>query len=354
MVQALLREMELQQNYLHGPLTSVYFGGGTPSVLEPQQIQQLLQQAQQLWGVETDAEITLEANPDDLSLPYLQQLRQAGINRLSIGIQSFQEANLRLMNRSHTAAAARAAIPMAREAGFEQLTADLIYGVPGNSLAQWQQDLEELISYQLPHISAYCLTVEPNTAFGRWQQQGKFTELPEEQTVEQYEYLVERLQQVGYEQYEVSNFALLGFRARHNSTYWHQQPYLGIGPGAHSFNTHQRQYNLSHNTKYIKAIEAGAVPATVEQLSATDLLNEYLLTRLRLKEGFLLRDVEAAFKVDLLQLKKQAIEQGVQQDLLQVSKGRLSVTHKGRLLTDHLAEQLTFGPGELAASSHRD
>ncbi len=280
---ALLQELELQKDYLEGAeITSVYFGGGTPSLLTISELEQIFSKMQSLHRLHPQAEITLEANPDDLSVELLHDLRNyTPVNRLSIGIQSFHEADLRWMNRAHSAAHAFACLDAALATGFDNLTIDLIYGAPTTTDQVWQENLDIAFRLGVPHLSCYCLTVEEGTALGSFVRKGQALPVDEEQAARQMEYLMAATAAQDYEQYEISNFAKPGHYAQHNSSYWRGQPYLGIGPSAHSFNGRSRQSNLAHNAGYIKSLEAGIVPFEVENLSAEQRYNEYVLTSLR-------------------------------------------------------------------------
>ena len=303
MCDALIREMHLQRDYLNGAaLSSIYFGGGTPSLLPPQQLERLLETAFSLFNVEQDAEITLEANPDDLDLTTLTALRNTPVNRLSIGIQSFSETDLRLMNRAHSEKQARNALEMALQVGFNNLTADLIYGIPGSSDQQWAQNIEILTSYGIPHISAYCLTVENQTALHHFVQKGKVPPVDEAQAVREFDFLIAILEEKGYLHYEISNFAQPGNFARHNSNYWRQIPYLGIGPSAHSYNGQHRQWNIAHNARYLKVMQEETPGIWFEQelLTPPQRYNELVLTSLRTIWGLSPQDIPDDFRAHFL------------------------------------------------------
>lgn len=288
MLAAIGRELtERQGEVREEAVETLYFGGGTPSLCSVEEIGGLVEQVQALWGVTEFLEVTLEANPDDLTPEYLSGLRAAGVNRLSIGIQSFCDAHLERMNRRHTAREAVAAVEAAQEAGFENLTIDLIYGLPWMTPQEWAYNLEQALALGVQHISAYHLTIEPGTVFGKQGLQ------PVEESVSELHFrmLREALCGAGYEHYEVSNFALPGFRALHNSNYWQGKPYLGVGPSAHSYDgSRHRRWNVSNNRAYL----AGE-PGGEEWLSDADRLNEYLMTHLRTSEGISLPAVAAYF-----------------------------------------------------------
>lgn len=288
MIAAIGRELAVRQDEIEpGSVKTLYFGGGTPSACTPDEIGGLVRQVRELWNADRFDEVTLEANPDDLTPEYLDGLQRAGIDRLSIGIQSFHDAHLQRMNRRHTAASAVEAVRNARQAGFGNITIDLIYGLPGMTPGEWQYNLDKAVSLGVQHLSAYHLTVEPRTVFGR---QG--LQPADEATSElHFGMLRERLVQAGFEHYEVSNFALPGCRARHNASYWHGEPYLGAGPSAHSYDGKDcRSWNVASNKLYLEG-----APREEERLTPTDRLNEYLMTRLRTAEGISTNHLAAHF-----------------------------------------------------------
>jgi oxygen-independent coproporphyrinogen-3 oxidase len=290
LLQALLHEMELRRHYFPASAqdpdpATLYFGGGTPSVLAPQEIALLLQKAQAVFGAGGFAETTLEANPDDLSPSYLEALRAIGINRLSIGVQSFNAAHLQWMRRRHTATQAAESVKRARAAGFANLTIDLMYGFPALRTEEWARTLGQALALDVPHISAYHLTIEPRTLLGRQAEKGLLQPLDEEEGERQFLLLHHTLTQAGYVHYEVSNFARPGYEALHNSAYWQQQPYIGIGPSAHSFDGASRQWNVANNRQYVTALAQGRPAFERETLTLTMRYNEYILTGLRTAGG---------------------------------------------------------------------
>lgn len=294
MVAALVREMTNRKNFLpEQPLASVYFGGGTPSVLSADDISALLAAAASLWGMEPTAEMTLEANPDDLTPAYLAAIREAGINRLSIGVQSFREEDLLAMNRSHSSAQAISSLRAAREAGFEQLSLDLIFGLPQLDLAAWAANLDQALDLRPSHLSVYSLTVEAKTALAH-QVKTRKVYLPSDEVFEgQFLLAHERLTAAGYEHYELSNYALPGARARHNSAYWAGEPYLGTGPSAHSFDGQRRTWNTANNHRYLQAIGTqGHAVEGEEWLSPLEKYHEYLMLGLRTDRGIRVGDIE--------------------------------------------------------------
>jgi oxygen-independent coproporphyrinogen-3 oxidase len=343
MVLAIGKELELQKNYLKGAeLKSIYFGGGTPSLLNEKELAFLLEKIGGYHQIAEDAEITLEANPDDISSGKLEMWKRQSINRLSIGIQSFSEEDLSFMNRAHNASEARNCIDLARSAGFTDLTADLIYGSPTTSDKQWAENIEIMLNYGLPHISAYCLTVEPRTALDHFVRKGKVPPVDEQKSARQYEYLQDRLAEAGYVHYEISNFALPGREAKHNSSYWLGQPYLGVGPSAHSFNGQSRQWNVANNAKYLKALSAGKIPFELEEITSSVRYDEYVMTRLRTIWGCSMDDLTAIgpeyaahFQGHIGPfIEKGWIEEG--------EDGIFRLTRAGRLVADYVSGELFY------------
>lgn len=340
LVDALCQEIRLQKNYLPGQsLETIYFGGGTPSLLTESQLAQLFATIQAEFTLSPTAEITLEANPDDLTAPKLSMLRRY-VNRLSIGLQTFDEPTLRWMNRAHTAAEAEACVDLAREAGFENISVDLIYGIPNRDVSRWQNDLQKMLQLNVPHLSAYALTIEPDTAFGRWQQTGKLPPVDEALAAEQFEELTKALTKAGYAHYEISNFAQSGRYARHNTAYWQRRPYLGIGPSAHSYNGHSRQYNLANNTRYVAAIREGKLPATVDLLTTADQVNEYLLTGLRTQWGCSLTELNGLLGADFSQTQARDLTAMYASGWLINDGDQLRLSEAGKLFADRVAATL--------------
>lgn len=339
MVAAIAREIELRAGEMPpGPWTSVYLGGGTPSLLSQKQVSDLLDAARSARPIAPDAEITLEANPDDLTPAVVAALADTEVNRLSIGVQSFREEDLRFMGRAHDAAQATACLAAAQAAGFDELTIDLIYGTPGLTDDAWRQNLAIATGFGVPHISAYALTVEPGTALAHDIAKGRVAALDEEQAARQMELLVDALAAAGYEHYEVSNFALPGRRARHNSGYWRGEAYLGVGPSAHSFDGGRvRSWNVRNNARYVRAIAAGELPIERETLSDRDRYNELVLTRLRTDWGVDLAEVEAlGFSDSFLAEVAKSVAAG----LVRRAGDRFRLTRAGRMRADGVSEAL--------------
>ncbi len=341
MSQAICKEITLRKDYLPNKnLQSIYFGGGTPSLLSEKQLTSILQSIKKHFSLEPNAEITLEANPDDLSYEKLAMLKANGINRLSIGIQSFQEARLQWMNRSHSAKQALEVVKNARAAGFDQLSIDLIYGLPDKDHQPFLYDLEKAIKFDCDHISAYCLTIEPRTVFGHKKKEGKIVEMEEELAAKQFEILIEQLEKNGYEQYEISNFAKRGKYAIHNTAYWQQKPYLGIGPSAHSYNKVSRQFNVANNHKYLKALAANQLLFESELLTNEQQINEYIMTSLRTMWGYNHKKALKNYEFDLLSERKNEIDKLLKFGLIELNLPKIRLTKKGRLQADWVAGEL--------------
>jgi oxygen-independent coproporphyrinogen-3 oxidase len=336
-LQAMERELVQRSRELgDAPVGSIYFGGGTPSLLQPERIARFIQLANDLLRVQRDAEITLEANPDDISAEQLAAWRAAGITRISLGTQSFRDDRLRWMGRAHDAAQALASIGLIAKAGFTSWTIDLIYGLPQMTLAEWDEQLTIALDHGMPHLSAYCLTVEPRTALDH-QVRKRMVSMPgDDAQSAQFDQLIERMEAAGLEHYEISNFARTGHRSRHNSSYWSGEPYLGIGPSAHSYNGTMRRWNVANNAQYQRAVEAGEAYWEEELLSATDRINEALMTGLRTVEGVDL----AALGKDVLGPRLSYIQALVSKGHGQLLGGRLVLTKAGRHFADRIASDL--------------
>ena len=285
-VDAIIAEIELRQGYLKDKsIETIYFGGGTPSLLTQEQVKKLLDKIRIVYTVDQNAEITLEANPDDLNHIKLEQLKEAGINRLSIGIQSFIERDLSFMNRSHTKDQATKCVANAQALGFNNITIDLIYGVPNQTNEEWRNNLRQAISLNVQHISSYCLTVEPKTTLAHMVKKKQVLQVTDEVAEKQFKMLIETLAEDGFEQYEISNFAKDDFISLHNSNYWKGVEYIGLGPSAHSYNGTSRQWNVANNNRYMKSLETAQLDFEQEILTEEQKYNEYILTALRTKWG---------------------------------------------------------------------
>ncbi len=341
MIEAIGRELDLQKDYLAGePVNTLYFGGGTPTLLSEEELNFLLEKLHQLFPVASNAEITLEANPDDLKTNKLSMMQKAGINRLSIGIQSFHEPHLRYLNRAHNAEEAQNCVKLAQDSGFKNISIDLIYAIPAEDHRIWQSDLARAMDLQPQHISSYCLTIEEKTAFGNWLRKGKIQEVSDDFAAEQFELLQETLQRNGYEQYEISNFCQPGGESQHNSNYWCKETYLGVGPGAHSYNRSSRQYNVSNNGLYLKALAEDKIPVELDEIEPHDQVNEYIMTGLRTKWGIDLQKIRQEFGFDLFQENQRYLEQLQHEQKIRMQGQQLILTNSGKLLADRIASDL--------------
>ena len=342
MVEALISELRLRRDaFLKDPIETVYFGGGTPSMLTTEQLDLLFNTIEEIYQPAVDAEWTLEANPDDLRADRLAHLAAGRVNRLSIGIQAFDDKWLAMMNRSHDAVQARGVVAAARECGFRDLTADLIYGMPNMSLEQWQEQVKRLLDFELPHFSSYALTVEPRTVLAHRVAKGDVA-MPDDALVEdQFQELVEAASAAGYEHYEVSNFARPGHRSKHNTGYWQGVTYLGIGPSAHSYDGMVRRWNVANNAAYVAALASGKAYWEQEQLSDADRYNEWVMTGLRLIYGIDPARVQE-FGPELQSHFASEVERSVQAGDLEEKNGKLRIAPLRRFRSDGIASDLFF------------
>ena len=341
LVHAICQEIALQKEYLGSKnLKTIYFGGGTPSLLLADELEKILNTIHQNFSVENEAEITLEANPEDLTPSYLAAIKSLGVNRLSIGIQSFREENLHFLNRNHSSAQAITCISQAQDIGIDNISIDIIYGIPGNNLHDLALDIHKAVDTQVNHISAYSLTIEPKTVFGQQKKKGFFKELPESMQSQKFSFTRNLLAENGFEAYETSNFAKNEHYSKHNTSYWNQESYLGIGPSAHSFNQNSRQWNVAKNGVYIKAINEGVIPAEIEILTEANKINEYIMTRLRTQWGIEWSKIEQTFAQLNAEIPLDLIKNWQKNDWAHVSKGHLILTETGALMADKLAADL--------------
>ena len=337
MVGAILKELELQRDYLNGEkIKTIYLGGGTPSLLDGNELNSIFKKINEIHRVTADAEITLEANPDDLTLEKIKELADSPINRLSIGVQSFSEADLKFMNRAHNSCEAIDCIKNAKKMGFENLTIDLIYGTPTMTDEQWEANMNQVFEFEIPHLSCYCLTVEPNTALDHFVKKKKAKPVNDEQAARQFEQLIDRCEQEGYDHYEISNFGKPDCYSKHNSAYWLGEKYLGIGPAAHSFDGQSRQWNIANNSKYITSLKEEKLLFEKEKLTAESRYNEYVMTSLRTIWGTDFNKIENTFQPHFLK----EIEPYLQSDHVKKSEQKFLLTKKGKLLADKIAMEL--------------
>lgn len=343
-IESLISEWQLESAYLNGePIDSIYFGGGTPSLLSPDEINRICDAIFNTVEVREGAEITLEANPDDLTADKLNGLRNTAINRLSIGVQSFFEEDLKWMNRAHNAEEAIRCIKAAQDAGFLQLTLDLIYGVPGMTTDRWEKNLDTFFSLQVPHLSAYSLTVEKNTPLHRLIQRGRYTSTDDGLSAVHFDILMQQMDAYEFVHYEISNFASTEANvAKHNSSYWKGVPYLGLGPSAHSYNGSTRRSNVASLQKYVDAIDAGNPVHTTEQLSVKNRYNEYILTGLRTMWGVSAAVVQQQFGEQLMNYFTQQIKPHVQNAQVIETNGAFSLSRSGKMFADTIAADLFY------------
>lgn len=341
-VDAVCNEIKLRHDYIKGPADTIYFGGGTPSILTVEQIAQILEQIRVSIGVKDNAEITLEGNPDDLTPEYLSLLHSLGINRLSMGVQSFNDKQLRLLNRRHTAQKACETVENARNAGFTNISIDLMFALPGSNDKEWLHDLEQAIALRPDHISAYNLTYEEGTVLYKEVERGIIRPLSEEDNLSQFKILIETLKRAGYKHYEISNFALAGHESRHNSSYWHDIPYLGCGAAAHSYSGESRQWNIADVNEYIKGIEAWRPDYEIEHLTTADRHNDTILTRLRTSDGIPLEWFRQKFGKELTDRLLHSAAQHIKNGTLKLQGNSLSLTQKGIFISDAIMRDLIY------------
>ncbi|RCU58649.1 radical SAM family heme chaperone HemW [Oceanihabitans sediminis] len=346
LIQALVKELEIRkEELLNQEIETIYFGGGTPSLLSNEEIELLLKAIQKHYQVIENPEITLEANPDDLTEDRIVSLSKTAINRLSIGIQSFFEEDLQSMNRAHNANEAEKCLEIARQY-YDNITIDLIYGIPNMSLEKWHQNLQKAFRFGINHISSYALTVEPKTALATFIKKGSYPPIDEDLALEHFNHLVSETGKQGFVHYETSNFGKPNYFSKHNTSYWKGKSYIGIGPSAHSFSKTQRSWNVANNTKYIQDIQKHILPSTVETLSTKDRYNEYVMTGLRTIWGVSLQKIEQEFGEVYLKYILKASQKYIDQELLEVKQAAMETTEilkttlKGAFLVDGIASEL--------------
>src|SRR5690606_10638709 len=343
LLESLMEEIRLRRDYLPGAeVTSVCLGGGTASLLDASQLRALLDTVCTYHVLSSDCEITLEANPDDLGPAELALLRETPINRLSIGIQSFFDEDLKWMNRAHTGKEAYQAVRDALETGFGNLTVDLIYGFPLLTDEKWLSNLRTVSELGINHLSCYNLTVEEGTALWSFIRKGRERPLSSAWGARQFDLLMDQMERLGFQHYEISNFCREGFYSRHNTSYWQEQPYLGIGPSAHSYDGRCRSWNRSNNHQYLQSIREGRLPSENEQLSPKDRLNERIMTRLRTVWGLDLRKVEADFGTGPLTALQRAAGDAIRRGWIREQDGKLYLTRAGKHVADRVVSDLFF------------
>lgn len=340
MILALAKEIEMRKSEFQNEIVeTIYFGGGTPSILPISDLKFLIDEVYRNYKVAENPEITVEANPDDLSEERIIELSKNKVNRLSIGIQSFFEDDLKLMNRAHNSEEAQKCLEIATQY-FDNISLDLIYGIPGSCNEKWKQNIEKALSFGIPHISSYALTVEPKTALDKFIQKGIIKAPDDEVAQEQFHILVETLKENGFIHYELSNFSKPDYFSKNNSSYWLGKKYIGIGPSAHSYDGKNRGWNISNNGLYIKSIQANEIPIETENLTETDRYNEYIMTGLRTIWGVSLARIEQEFGEKFLTYLNNQSVKFIADDLLSLSDGILTTTKKGKFLTDGIASDL--------------
>ena len=340
-INALLKELTLRKNYIEGEkIETIYFGGGTPSVLNKEELQQIISFLNNTFDIVSDVEITLEANPDDLLPDYLEMLFRIGINRLSIGIQAFQNEHLKKMNRRHNVQQAVQSVENAALTGFKNISLDLIYGLPELTSKQWNEALCQVFALPFQHLSAYHLTYHKGTPFYAWLKNGKLREISENESVKQFNMLIDTAEMYGFEQYEISNFAKNFMYSKHNSSYWSGKKYIGVGPSAHSFNGDERQWNISNLESYIHAVENGLPYFEVEQLSENEKFNEFILIRLRTKWGISISETEQKFGKEKTVLIEKELHKYQKSGFIKEHENRFSFTREGMFISDKILSNL--------------
>jgi len=345
-IESLIAEASMRKDYLGSePATTIYIGGGTPSVLSVKELDIILNQINKQFRVEENSELTIELNPDDVNPAYLDGLRKLGINRISLGIQSWRDSDLKMLNRRHDSAQAARALKEVFNAGFENVTIDLIYGIPGMSTREWASNLDLSFSFDIKHLSAYHLTIEKGTVFGKMLRKGLIAEIDEEESASLFNILIEKAEAAGFIHYEISNFGKPGYFSCHNSNYWKQVNYIGLGPSAHSFNGFSRQWNISNLKGYIKAVTSGEPYSEREELDAKARFNEYIMTSLRTMGCIDLEYIEKTFEKEgydyVVNLSAKFRDYG----LMKQDKKSLVLTNQGKMISDNIISEFMI-PGD--------
>lgn len=339
-INAVCREMELRKNYIHEPFSTIYLGGGTPSLLDEAELTKLFLYINNVYDVDRNAEITMECNPDDITPEFTNMLSRLPINRVSMGAQTFADSRLRLLHRRHNSDEVKHAVKLLREAGIKNISIDLMFGFPDESLSQWKEDISAALALNVEHISAYSLMYEEDTPLWKMLDTGKVKEIDEELSLTMFKELVCQLTYAGYEHYEISNFARPGYRSRHNSSYWHQVPYIGLGAAAHSFDLNSRQWNVADLKLYIEEINNGIIPMEREELDNDTTFNDIITTALRTSDGINLNAMETRlgkrYRNTLISAAGKHIEQG----LLEIRHDRLRLTFEGIFISDMVMSDL--------------
>lgn len=339
-INAVCREMELRKNYIREPFSTIYLGGGTPSLLDEAELTKLFLYIYNVYDVDRNAEITMECNPDDITPEFTNMLSRLSINRVSMGAQTFADSRLRLLHRRHNSDEVKHAVKLLREAGIKNISIDLMFGFPDESLSQWKEDISAAMALNVEHISAYSLMYEEDTPLWKMLDTGKVKEIDEELSLTMFKELVCQLTDAGYEHYEISNFARPGYRSRHNSSYWHQVPYIGLGAAAHSFDLNSRQWNVADLKLYIEEINNGIIPMEREELDNDTTFNDIITTALRTSDGIDLNAMETRlgkrYRNTLISAAGKHLEQG----LLEIRHDRLRLTSEGIFISDMVMSDL--------------
>jgi len=344
-IKALLLEAKGRQDYLGNDCVStIYIGGGTPSVLSVKELESILNYLKKHFNIDPDSEITVELNPDDITGRYAEALKKAGFNRISLGIQSWRDEDLRLLNRRHTSAKAEKSLHEILDKGFENVSVDLIYGIPGMGIKDWESNINKTLGFNIKHLSAYHLTIEPETVLGKMKKKGMINEIDEELSIAEFNMLIKKTESAGFTQYEISNFCLKDYYSVHNSNYWKQVPYIGLGPSAHSFNGYSRQWNVSDVNKYIKQVSEGGVFYEKEELDTRTRFNEYIMTSLRTMWGIDLEYVEKMFEKEGYDYIVNMSDKFIDYGMIKHEKKNLVLTNQGKMISDNIISELMM-PG---------
>ena len=340
-IDALVKEAALRREYAGNEIIeTIYLGGGTPSVLPVAEIKRIIESIRKIYTVSENCEVTIEINPDDADKEYLLELKNSVINRISLGIQSWRDSDLKLLNRRHNAAQSAYALEETLKAGFRNVTIDLIYGIPGLTMADWADNLDKTFSYDIKHLSAYHLTIEPNTVFSKMKEKGLLSEIDEEESSAQFNLLIDKAQSAGFVHYEISNFGKPGYFSIHNSNYWKQVNYIGLGPSAHSFNGYSRQWNIRDVRKYIKSVNAGSPLFEKEELDKKTRFNEYIMTTLRTMWGIDLEYVERIFDKEGYDYILNTAGKLINYGLMKQENKTLVLTNQGKMISDNIISEL--------------
>ncbi len=342
LMDCLIKEISLRKEYLKESPNTIYFGGGTPSILSAEEIKAILQAIHEHFYIKNNCEVTLEANPDDLSIEYLQELKKLEINRLSIGVQSFDDVQLKAINRRHSAKTAFNSIEMAQKSGFDNISIDLIYGLPEQSFKSWKKQVDKAMILDIQHLSAYGLIYEENTPLWEQVKKGKIVPIDDETIIEMYKYLVEACMKNNFEHYEISNFAKPGFRSKHNSAYWTESNYIGFGPAAHSYNGDSRQWNISSISQYCQKIEQNEIFYEKEILTLQDKYNDFVMVSLRTMDGINLETLQSRFGEKMYNHCLKSANSFIKHGKLIHSNGFLRLSFEGIMISDQIIVELMF------------